>query len=256
MSKTLPIAGTETHCSCDTCKSMCERPCWPTPREALGLIKLGHQAKLMSDYWSGSINGTLNEGDDEYTYYDIRILCGANTGYAGGSAPSWPRGAPCVLQDKETKLCTVHNSGCKPTEGRLADCGDKTPDNLHQNVAALWENKQAQYLVDQWYDHHDDEDNSWADNIQLPEEAEITSEPVTNVAPPVSYEILTAYCGGDEVEVKRTDDTWSAGVILRREGPYWVVRVVKNADIPEDFRGHYGYKYVLDTDAPTYIRKG
>jgi len=246
MSRTLPIAGTETHCSCDTCKSMCERPCWPTPREALGLIKLGHQAKLMSDYWSGSINGTLGED----SYYDIRILCGANTGYAGGSAPTWPRGAPCVLQDKETKLCTVHNSGCKPTEGRLADCGGKTPDNLHQNMAALWENKQAQYLVDQWYDHCDDDDTSWADNIQLPEEAEITSEPVVGEVP------LVAYCADDKVSVRRSDDTWTPGVILRREGPYWVVKVIKNADIPEGYRGYWGYKYILDTDAPTYIRKG
>ena len=151
----LPVAGTQTNCSCDICKSMCSRPCWPTPNEAIGLIKLGHASKLMDDYWVGGIN---NEG-----CADIHILCGASRGYEGEMAP-WPGAAPCAFQDNETKLCQIHNSGFKPIEARLTDCKG-TQDNLHKEVAALWENDRAQKLVKLWWEHNEDNDTSWVDSL-------------------------------------------------------------------------------------------
>lgn len=41
----------ESECSCDSCKAMCERPCWPSPEDAERLIDAGYGDKLMLDFW-------------------------------------------------------------------------------------------------------------------------------------------------------------------------------------------------------------
>ena len=103
-------------CSCNTCQSMCRRPCWPTPSEAQAMIDDGLGSKLMLDYWfGGGRNG------------DILLVTPADKGSENGQSP-WFDFKGCVLQD-EQGLCTIHNSGYKPLEGRLASCGDRPRDN-------------------------------------------------------------------------------------------------------------------------------
>ena len=123
-------------CTCETCKAMCERPCWPTPKEAEKLIEAGFGNRLMEDYWAG------NSGN-------VSILCPALVGSEGHAAPSWARGK-CTFQDKNG-LCELHDLGLKPIEGRLADCqNEDATKNLHEMVMVAWNNQGAVNLVHRW----------------------------------------------------------------------------------------------------------
>ena len=123
-------------CTCEECKEMCQRPCWPTPEEAKKLIEAGYGDRLMSDYWARAES-------------DIHILGPALKGYEGQSTPFWPKGQ-CTFQD-ENGLCQLHDKGLKPYEGRKALCNGRTPKGLHEEVAMMWDNEEAQALVDKWY---------------------------------------------------------------------------------------------------------
>lgn len=116
-------------CSCETCKSMCDRPCWPTPDEALLLIEKGYGDKLMKDWWVSD--------------NDIYLLCPACAGYEGRNAPAWPNGKCIFFNDG----CYIHN--IKPSEGKIANC-KHTPENLHKEIAMLWNNPEAQKIVSNW----------------------------------------------------------------------------------------------------------
>lgn len=125
----------EISCTCDECKAMCRRPCWPTPEEAQHLINAGYGSRLMQDYWCKK-NG------------DIYILSPAVSGYENSFAPFWPTGK-CTFQD-DNGLCQLHDLGYKPLEGRKALCKDRTPKKLHEKVAKMWDNPEAQELVRRW----------------------------------------------------------------------------------------------------------
>lgn len=125
-----------TSCTCDECKQMCQRPCWPTPEEAQKLIDAGYGDRLMNDYWAR-------------TKGDIQILSPASKGYEGRMTPFWPGGG-CTFQD-EDGLCELHDLGLKPMEGRKALCKDRTPKKLHEKMAKMWDNPEAQELVDKWW---------------------------------------------------------------------------------------------------------
>lgn len=127
-----------TSCTCDECKEMCNRPCWPTPKEAQKLIDAGYGNRLMNDYWC------RDEGD-------IQILCPANKGKEGSFAAFMPVGN-CTFQD-ENGLCELHNLGLKPAEGKKALCGGRTPKNLHEKMANTWDNPEAQKLVGKWWNN-------------------------------------------------------------------------------------------------------
>lgn len=116
----------EISCTCDECKAMCQRPCWPTPEEAQHLINAGYGGQLMQDYWYRKGN-------------DIKLLCPAINGYEGRFSPSWPNG-----------LCQLHDLGYKPLEGRKSLCQDKTPKKLHKKIAKMWDNSEAQEIVRKW----------------------------------------------------------------------------------------------------------
>jgi len=184
-------------CSCDTCKSMCDRPCWPAPSEAEALIEAGYGDKLMLDHWVGSPQDNPAE---EYCG-DTRILAPACKGYEGRRAPFWPEGG-CAFQN-ENNLCALHNKGLKPIEGRLANCGSdggKTPDDLHREVAKLWDNPEAQRLVTRWDDMV--EEGTLPKVPDDMKESEPEPEPV----------ILKV---GDKVEVKRSNGRWTTGEIYQ-----------------------------------------
>lgn len=122
-----------SECSCGACQRMCERSCWGTPDDIRKLIQAGFGSKLMLDWWIG-------EEDNIY------VLCPAETGHEGRSAPSWP-GMGCILQ--KNGLCTIHASGLKPTEGKVASCKG-TPGHVHESMAATWDTEEGRALVEEW----------------------------------------------------------------------------------------------------------
>lgn len=134
--------------ACPKCVRMCNRPCWPTPDDARALIEAGHAGSLMLDHWVG---------DDS----DIFILCGANPGYQMQEAPDVgfglfsmsPLESGCIFLNDE-KRCSLHDAGLKPLEGRLADCTatQRPKINVHEEIAKLWDSKDARDLVRRWHD--------------------------------------------------------------------------------------------------------
>jgi len=138
-------------CSCEICKGMCGRSCWPTPLEASTLIGLGYGSRMMLDYWQGSPTGirTFDEdGDEEYS--DIYIICGASKGYEGRFANFMFQKEPCVFQTKQG-LCEIHNV-CKPLEGRMATCDEsfESKINYHKEIAIMWESWEGKLVNSQW----------------------------------------------------------------------------------------------------------
>lgn len=128
----------ETICSCHKCVKMCEdRPCWPTPEEADQLIENGFADKLMLDWWSAC------GPDDE----DIFLLGPAIVGREGQYAPSFPWGRCNLLT--ENGMCSLHDKGLKPLEGRLANCKTDQP-KLHGFVARKWDCELGRAVVARW----------------------------------------------------------------------------------------------------------
>lgn len=135
MSRLLPLADwklPQKQCDCDTCKSMCEVPCWPTPEEAKTLIRLGYGPKMM-----------LNVR--YFSKYEVAVISPARRGAEGQSGYYGSYG--CVLQKRGR--CTIHTV-CKPIEGRLAICSGREPIQLRDRVLQLWDNDAARRLVRRW----------------------------------------------------------------------------------------------------------
>lgn len=121
-------------CSCDICKSMCERPCWPTPEEAFALIEAGLGPRLMQDEWVPA----------------PQLLCPALIGHEGGYAPFIPYGK-CTFQTADG-LCELHNLGLKPFEGRMAHHDHTVNKGLHPSVAETWANEEGRAVLDLWHE--------------------------------------------------------------------------------------------------------
>ena len=135
-----------TACSCEACKNMCHRPCWPTPAEAHALMDAGFAARLMADYWSAAD-------------HDIRILCGALKGCEGHAAPYLPESEEGCTFWNAQGLCDLHDLGLKPLEGRLAIHGAPTTRrSLHEEVALLWDNEEGRAAVDRWWQARNEEE--------------------------------------------------------------------------------------------------
>ena len=102
---------------------MCQhRPCWPTPDDAQRLVEAGYADRLMVDWWF--------DRDKNKTLY---LLTPAIMGHESGEAPAHPEGQ-CTFLD-EAGLCRLHDLNLKPTEGRIALCGQRTPKGLHEQIA-------------------------------------------------------------------------------------------------------------------------
>ena len=142
MIKLSSLTLVKSSCSCDTCKSYCIRPCWPTPAQAQALIDAGYAASLMMDWWVGN---SFKDNDS-----DIYILCPATKGRGGDRALNNPTEIPCIMQNKKG-LCKLHDAGLKPLEGSHVSCkAHKDERKLHEAVAESWNNQEAQDLVQHW----------------------------------------------------------------------------------------------------------
>ena len=124
----------DPECTCKHCIAMCERPCWPTPTEALTLMEKGFGARLMKDWWVRDTS-------------DLYVICPAVPGYEGKLAPDsrWNFTKPCVFLKEER--CEIHT--LKPYEGRVADCSKRQP-SLHMDTAMLWDNPEGMAVVKEW----------------------------------------------------------------------------------------------------------
>lgn len=117
----------ETECSCNTCQNMCKtQPCLGTPEDIVKIIMAGHSKKVaMSSWMVGIIAGVTNDSIDMVQ-------------------PKYIDGHGCAFLD-DNNLCTLHDSGLKPTEGKLSHHTDAVPksftDTMNFKVAMSWVDK-------------------------------------------------------------------------------------------------------------------
>lgn len=92
----------ESVCACSTCKSMCKRqPCIGTPEDIVKIIQAGHSSKLAFTVWGvGLATKTYDKPIEMIQPLQL------DNGY-------------CAFLD-ENELCSLHEAGLKPTEGKLA----------------------------------------------------------------------------------------------------------------------------------------
>lgn len=107
------------------------------------MIDSGLAPKMMIDWWVGE------RYDDETE--DILILCPAAIGHEGKAAPEGflfhvPKLTCNLLKGG---LCSIHDSGFKPVEGRMAH-HDGGRGDTHEATAESWNNAEAQALVLEW----------------------------------------------------------------------------------------------------------
>lgn len=137
-----------TECQCETCQGFCHRPCWPTPAEAEALLAAGLADRLMLDWWE----------DDPPIY----ILCGALPGSEGQMAPTMPLSEHYCTFYRDG-LCTLHDRGLKPLEGRISFHGydHERAKHIHRQMAHLWNSDEGRAAVERWRQivgvHHDRE---------------------------------------------------------------------------------------------------
>jgi hypothetical protein len=121
-----------TECNCSQCKSQCKTPCLGTPDDILRLIDAGYTDKLAFTQWAvGLFIGKLP--------FSIPMVQAIQTDKG------------CVFF--RDGLCELHDSGLKPTEGRLSYHNIKLENYIFElslpwNVAKEWldENNRTKIL--------------------------------------------------------------------------------------------------------------
>lgn len=125
-------------CDCKWCRDSCKnRPCWPTPEEALKIIDAGYTKYLMCDFWDDP------EGD---TYIIGPAFKGCE-----GRIPSWSKFTGCCALLSDDGLCKLHSKDLKPLEGRLVSHTNSNKD-VHKLIASLWKSEIGKSVVERWRD--------------------------------------------------------------------------------------------------------
>ena len=90
----------QSECSCNQCVEMCRRaPCLGTPQDILNLIEAGHVDKLSAGMWAAGIVA----GIAPIMMVQLTLT---KTG--------------CIMFNAQEGKCTLHDTGLKPLEGKLA----------------------------------------------------------------------------------------------------------------------------------------
>ena len=133
-------------CTCDKCRALCRRPCWPTPDDVRRLIAAGYGPQLMLAWWERFRPG---EGV-------VLVPCPAVSGHEGFYAPApedwdhYEATRHCIMQTPDG-LCRLHDAGLKPLEGRLATgCAPYEGVRTRRTIAALWDTPEGQQIVSDW----------------------------------------------------------------------------------------------------------
>jgi hypothetical protein len=131
-----------TACSCNRCVGACHSsPCIPTPAECEELIRQGHikdlGVNMFPDQKSGLMYSWVGPMGERNDYGDSAGIITST----------------CVLLDKEKGLCTVHDSGCKPLEGRIEGCSVSHEDSfkIRSMVLSLWKSPEGIQVMDDFF---------------------------------------------------------------------------------------------------------
>ena len=125
-------------CKCQECKKQCRTPCLGTPQDILKLVEAGYKDKLMPTHWAvGLVLGKLS--------YTIPMIQAIQTD------EGW-----CIFH--KDGLCSLHELGLKPTEGRLSHHSLKTENyvfskGLAYNVAKEWLEQSNSSIVEKLLVH-------------------------------------------------------------------------------------------------------
>lgn len=131
-------------CSCLRCKSMCQQPCWPTPKEARKLMKAGFGGRLMLD---------MRELGSFKSPTMVFLLSPAHKGAEGKAILHADRAKNCTFQLPKTHRCELHALGLKPLEGVQAMHGDRHEVSLDRRMAIVkkWHTKEGVAVLKTWH---------------------------------------------------------------------------------------------------------
>lgn len=111
-------------CTCEHCRKQCQTPCLGTPQDIWRLMEAGYESQLRLTFWAvGMLLGKL----------PVPIIM--------VQAYQTPHG--CIFW--ENGLCQLHDSGLKPTEGKLSH-HIVTAENLSFENSLSW-NVAREWLV-------------------------------------------------------------------------------------------------------------
>ena len=138
-----------SECECNTCQQMCHRPCWGTPKDIKKMIDAGFAKRLMQDHYTK--NSRI-----------IPVLCPSLKSYEGKNAPYWPQTEEgCTFW--KNKKCTLHYSGMKPTEGKLATCHGSIDledmISIHSEIGEEWDTEIGKKVFKYWEKVMSEEEN-------------------------------------------------------------------------------------------------
>lgn len=125
-------------CSCETCRSYCERPGWWTVEEAARALEAGLGPRMTLEWYPG---------------HGVGVLAPAVSGLEGWIAVAVPAGRSCTfLADG---LCALHGTGLVPLECRF--CHHDRPGRGRECHAALaedWRTPAGRRLTELWSLRH------------------------------------------------------------------------------------------------------
>jgi hypothetical protein len=118
-------------CKCNLCKQQCTTPCLGTPEDIEKIIDAGFEHKIFpTDWWAGVVAGST---DRPIFMFQPELV--QETGY-------------CTFF--KDGLCTLHDLGLKPTEGKLSHHSTKL-DNFKFNKSLSW------MIAKEWQDEKNKE---------------------------------------------------------------------------------------------------
>lgn len=132
-------------CTCLKCKSQCHTPCLGTPQDILKLIEAGYGDKLELSGWAVGV--FMGVCDHTVAMVQAKVV-----------------GDWCAFYDPTTGLCTIHDKGLKPTEGKLSSHKIK-PDNwipkksISWNVAKEWMDDRNSIVIREIVNYFAKQDN-------------------------------------------------------------------------------------------------
>lgn len=147
-------------CNCEICRKMCteNRTCWGTPEDMERIIDAGYADQLILDYY------VMKDKDIDLLAPGVTILepdfnvkrnediTFKPKTYVKCRAPFLPVGR-CVFFTGDK--CSIHE--IKPIEGKVASCKmredkklDKKGDNLHKELAMVWDTPTGRKVVRKW----------------------------------------------------------------------------------------------------------
>jgi len=124
-----------SNCDCEKCSNMCKAPCCGTPEDFRNLIDNGFGNRLMIDDW-------LDEPP---------MLKPAMKGSESRKAP-WETRTEKGCTFWHNGKCDLHNSGLKPTQGKLAlhAQSEEECDYIREIIVNSWETEDADTIIEEW----------------------------------------------------------------------------------------------------------